>query len=61
MLGVEYQSIHCKVKKCKHNEKHEVRDGKTNKIVEVYYTCEKSDVSIKKDGKCNFAAAYVLP
>lgn len=52
MLGVEYQHIYCKVKKCRFNEKHQVRDGKTNKVVQTYYTCEKSDIDIDKNGIC---------
>ena len=51
MLGVNYQSIYCKVTKCPHNEKHKVYDG-NNKIVEIYYTCEKEDIHINKAGKC---------
>ena len=52
MLGVDYQYIYCAVKNCKHNKKNVVRDGKTNKTVEVYYTCEKENVYISKNGKC---------
>jgi len=52
MLGVEHQPIYCEVTQCSYREKHIVRDGKTNKIVEVYYTCEKETVYINKTGKC---------
>ena len=55
MLGVEYQSIYCKITTCPHNEKHTVRDGKTNKVTDVYYTCEKEDIYIGKNGKCKDA------
>ena len=52
MLGVNYQSINCGVKKCKFNHRSELLDGKTNKVVEVYYTCEKDTVNIDSDGAC---------
>ena len=54
MLGVEYQSIYCKVKKCQHNHKHVVYDS-TDKVAEVYYTCEKEDIYLDKTGKCREA------
>jgi hypothetical protein len=61
MLGVEYQTIYCDVKKCKYNEKHTAHDGKTRKVCEVYHTCEKSTINITKTGRCRFATAKVLP
>jgi hypothetical protein len=60
MLGVDYQAIYCAVHNCKHNEKHIVRDGKTNKVIERYYTCEKSNINIDRKGRCKFAATKVL-
>ena len=55
MLGINYQYIYCKVTKCRHNKKHVVRYGKTGKIAEVYYTCEKEKININKKGKCTEA------
>jgi len=52
MLGVDHQHIHCRVTNCRYNEKHVVRDGKTNKIVETHYTCTKENIYLDKNGKC---------
>lgn len=55
MLGVNYQTINCKVKKCRRIKKHEIYDGKTKKICEVYYTCGKENININAKGKCEEA------
>jgi hypothetical protein len=51
MLGINYQAIFCKVKKCKYNKIHKVFDG-DDVIVEIYYTCEKDEINIDSTGKC---------
>ena len=55
MLGVNYQTIYCNVKKCRHNEKHETLDGKTEKVVETYYICKAEYIYLDKNGKCKEA------
>lgn len=55
MLGVEFQSIYCNVKKCKYCERNETLDGKTDRVVEVYYTCNKDDIYLDSSGRCKEA------
>lgn len=52
MLGVNYQYIYCSVKNCKYNEEHITRDGKTNKVVDKWYTCSKEKIQINMYGRC---------
>jgi hypothetical protein len=51
MLGVEYQTINCDKQGCPYNERHVVKDG-DNRIVEIYYTCEKKEININWKGQC---------
>ena len=51
MLGVDYQTINCLVKGCEYNERHEVLDG-DDKLIQVYFTCEKDTINVDSTGKC---------
>lgn len=52
MLGIVHQFIYCNVTNCKFNEKGVIRDGKTNKIIEVDYTCNKESIQLDSKGVC---------